>query len=45
MHKSWIKETAILYKDNMLALLLYLSLVVFQLGVCITACIIALGLQ
>ena len=42
--KSYIKETAILDKDNILAMLsLYLSLVVFQLGVCVTACVIALG--
>ena len=37
-------ETAISDKDNILAILsLYLSLVVFQLGVCITACVIALS--
>ena len=42
--KPYIKETAILDKDNILAMLsLYLSLVVFQLGVCITACVIALS--
>ena len=42
--KSYIKQTAIPDKDNVLAMLsLYLSLVVFQLGVCITACVIALS--
>ena len=44
IRKSKIKETAIPDKDNILAMLsLYLSLVAFQLGVCITACAIALS--
>ena len=42
--KSWTKETAIPDEGNILAmLLLYLSLIVFQLGVCITASVIALS--
>ena len=39
-----MKETAIPDKDSILAMLsLYSSLVVFQLGVYITACVIALS--
>ena len=39
-----LKETAIPDKDNILAMLsLNSSLVVFQWGVCITACVIALS--
>ena len=42
--KSLIQDTAIPDKDNILAMLsLYLSLVVFELGVCITAYVIALS--
>ena len=44
--KSQIKDTAIPDKDNVLAMLsLYLSLVVFQLEVCFTACVTVLSSQ